>query len=106
MTCHRAVVDAIHGALTDIEAAHLGDLIDPRQFAGCWNPRLVMPGGDLSHHAWGVALDINYDANSTGLESAQDARVVAIFEKRGFTWGGEWLVPDPSHFEYLRPPAG
>jgi len=27
-------------------------------------------------------------------------------ERWGFTWGGRWLVPDPAHFEYLRPPAG
>jgi hypothetical protein len=27
-------------------------------------------------------------------------------ERWGFTWGGRWLVPDPAHFEYLRPAAG
>ena len=30
--------------------------------------------------------------------------VVAVMERWGFTWGGRWLVPDPSYFEYLRPP--
>jgi len=105
MRCHRAVVDAVRGALTEIEAANLGDLIDPEGFAGCWNPRLVVAdGADVSHHAWGVALDVNYSANPTGRESLQDPRLVEIFQQWGFTWGGNWLVTDPAHFEYVRPP--
>ena len=104
VTCHRAVADAIEGALTELAQANLGNLVNPQDFAGCWNPRLVTAGGDLSHHAWGVALDINYQANQTGRESVQDQRLVATFERWGFTWGGEWLVSDPAHFEYLQPP--
>ena len=104
MRCHRAVVDAIEGALTEIEESNLADLVDPAGFAGCWNSRLVVPGSDMSRHAWGVALDINYDANPTGRESVQDPRLVEIFRHWGFTWGGEWLVPDPAHFEYIEPP--
>lgn len=107
MRCHRAVVDAVRGALAEIEAANLGDLVDPDGFAGCWNPRLVLAEGDnVSHHAWGVALDVNYDANPTGRDSLQDPRLVEIFQTWGFTWGGDWLVTDPAHFEYVRPPAG
>jgi hypothetical protein len=36
-----------------------------------------------------------------------DRRVVAVFTSLGFQWGGEWLIPDGMHFEYLTaPPAG
>jgi hypothetical protein len=28
-----------------------------------------------------------------------DPRVVAIFEKWGFRWGGRWTKPDGMHFE-------
>lgn len=105
VTCHRLVIDAIAGALGELEAANLAHLVDPTEFAGCWNSRLVVPGADLSHHAWGVAFDINYDTNVTGRESQQDPRLVDIFDQWGFTWGGEWLIRDPAHFEYLHPPA-
>lgn len=102
--CHRAVIDAVESALREIESANLSALVDPAGFAGCWNPRLVQPGGDLSHHAWGVAFDINYSANPTCQESAQDHRLVDVFDRWGFTWGGNWLCPDPAHFEYAAPP--
>lgn len=104
VTCHRGVIDAVEGALAELETANLASLVDPASFAGCWNSRLVVPGGDMSRHAWGVALDINYDANPTGRESLQDPRLVEVFERWGFTWGGEWLVRDPAHFEYIQPP--
>jgi len=106
MRCHRAVVDAIEGALTEIADAGLAALVDPAGFAGCWNPRLVVPGSDMSRHAWGVALDVNYDTNPTGRESVQDPRLVDVFRRWGFTWGGEWLLPDPAHFEFVEPPEG
>ena len=86
-------------------AEQLSFLVDPDGFAGCWNPRFTRSGTSVSRHAWGVALDVNYDANPTSLASVQDPRLVELFERSGFTWGGEWFVPDPAHFEYLRPPA-
>jgi D-alanyl-D-alanine carboxypeptidase-like protein len=104
MRCHRAVLDAIEGAMTELAAENLAGLVDPASYAGCWNPRLVAPGGDLSHHAWGVAFDLNYDSNPTGHSSVQDPRLVAVLERWGFTWGGDWLLRDPAHFEYLEPP--
>ena len=32
--------------------------------------------------------------------------MVKIFEQWGFTWGGQWLVPDGMHFEFVRFPSG
>ncbi|MBW3661683.1 MAG: M15 family metallopeptidase [Actinobacteria bacterium] len=102
--CHRGIVDALRGALEDLVARGLAHLVDPTAFAGCHNPRLTTPGGSVSHHAWGVAFDLNYDANPTGIASVQDPRLVETLERWGFTWGGFWLVPDPAHFEYRGPP--
>jgi hypothetical protein len=31
-----------------------------------------------------------------------DPRIVKIFEKWGFVWGGYWDRPDPMHFELAR----
>jgi hypothetical protein len=93
----------LRAALSDLAKRNLAHLIDPDAFAGCWNPRRIdADGEELSHHAWGVALDVNWAKNPTGLGSVQDERLVSTLERYGFTWGGEWLVPDPAHFEYLR----
>jgi hypothetical protein len=106
MRCHRAVVDAIEGALRELQASGLEGLVDPEAFKGCWNPRLVRNGDDISRHAWGVAVDLNYDDNPTGLESVQDERLVAVMDRWGFTWGGNWLKPDAGHFEFVGLPTG
>jgi hypothetical protein len=104
-TCHRAFLPALEGAMAELVERSLEHLVDPEGFAGCWNPRLIGPGAGISRHAWGAAVDINFGANPTGLQSSQDPRLVEVMERWGFTWGGFWLVPDPAHFEYLRPPA-
>ncbi|HWL66491.1 MAG TPA: M15 family metallopeptidase [Actinomycetota bacterium] len=31
-----------------------------------------------------------------------DPRIVEIFAKWGFAWGGHWSTPDPMHFELSR----
>ena len=103
--CHRAVLPALEGALTELEERNLSGLLDRGGFAGCWAPRAIEPGAPLSRHAWGVAIDVNVTKNPTGVGSAQDPRLVEVMRRWGFTSGSQWLVPDPAHFEYLRPPA-
>ena len=102
--CNRALLPALAGAMRELQQRNLAGLVDPAGFAGCWNSRLTRSGGGVSRHAWGAAVDLNVAGNPTGLASAQDRRLVEVMERWGFTWGGRWLVPDPAHFEYLRPP--
>jgi hypothetical protein len=102
--CHREVADALAGALGEVASANLAGLIDPDGFAGCWNARNTRAGTSVSRHAWGVAVDLNFGTNPTGLASVQDPRLVAIFRRWGFTDGSGWLVPDAGHFEYVSPP--
>jgi hypothetical protein len=104
--CNRVLLPALAGAMRELERRNLARLVDPAAFAGCWNSRLTRGGTGVSRHAWGAAVDLNVAGNPTGLASAQDPRLVEVMERWGFTWGGRWLVPDPAHFEYLRPPAG
>jgi len=103
--CNRVLLPALAGAMRELERHNLAGLVDPAAFAGCWNSRLTRSGTGVSRHAWGAAVDLNVAGNPTGLASAQDPRLVEAMERWGFTWGGRWLVPDPAHFEYLRPPA-
>jgi D-alanyl-D-alanine carboxypeptidase len=104
--CNRVLLPALAGAMRELERRNLARLVDPAAFAGCWSSRLTRSGTGVSRHAWGAAVDLNVAGNPTGLASAQDPRLVEVMERWGFTWGGRWLVPDPAHFEYLRPPAG
>ncbi|HEX8135086.1 MAG TPA: M15 family metallopeptidase [Actinomycetes bacterium] len=103
--CNRVLLPALAGAMRELEEHNLAGLVDPAAFAGCWNSRLTRGGDGASRHAWGAAVDLNIAGNPTGLDSAQDPRLVEVMERWGFTWGGRWLVPDPAHFEYLRPPT-
>lgn len=106
--CHRAVLPVLRRALGEVDRRGLGDLVDPGDYGGCFSPRFLNrdPQAGLSHHAWGIAIDLNVSGNRFGREPTMDRRVVEVFERQGFTWGGRWLVPDGMHFEFLRFPSG
>lgn len=74
-----------------------------------------------SHHAWGLAIDLvpsTYDGRHVYWRWSRDLdeegwdeipmaqrwspprRVVEIFERHGFVWGGKWAHFDTIHFEY------
>ena len=101
--CHRGIIDALVGALTEIERAGLAALVHQAGYDGCFVPRFVAGSDSLSRHAWGAAFDIGVSTNPTGVESAQDPRLVEIFRRWGFTSGDSWLIPDAGHFEYVEP---
>lgn len=104
VTCHETVAEMLDGAMTQLVEEGLAHLVDPDGFAGCWNPRYIRPltgsPAGVSRHAWGAAVDINTATNQMGSAGDQDPRLVEIMLDWGFTWGGDWLVPDPMHFEY------
>ena len=107
ITCHRLLFPQLEQALSHIRRQGLAHTIHPRQFSGCFSARFIglNPGGRLSHHSWGMAIDINAEENTFGTKGNMDMRVVDIFEDRwGFTWGGRWVVPDAMHFEWIKFP--
>jgi hypothetical protein len=108
VTCNRSIFPQLVGALTEIQREGLAHLVDPADYGGCYSPRFVNhnPSVGISHHSWGVAIDINVSQNPFGHSPSQDPRIVRAFADWGFTWGGNWLVPDGMHFEYLNPPHG
>ena len=83
-----------------VERRGLGRLI--RSTAGCFNARTVArsPTNPPSFHAYGAAVDINAPENAFGATPTMDPRIVAIFDRLGFNWGGRFLIPDGMHFEY------
>jgi hypothetical protein len=106
--CNRAIVPQLRGALAELEASGLGQLINTGGYGGCFSPRFVnrIPSAGISHHAWGAAVDINVAANPYGRPPTQDRRLVAIFTRWGFAWGGRFLIPDGQHFEFVRFASG
>ena len=66
----------------------------------------------LSVHAFGAAIDINVKSahywrwakpNQQGVYQWRNKipkKIIDIFEKHGFIWGGRWYHFDTMHFEY------
>lgn len=105
VTCNRVIIPQMRSGLREIVERGLEHLITA-DFGGCYSPRTIIsgPGARLSHHAYGIAFDLNVGENGYGRQPTLDPRIVDIFEKQGFTWGGRWLVPDGMHFEWSRFP--
>lgn len=105
VTCHRAIVDQLRGAMEELRDGALGDSV--RSFHGCFVPRFITrdPTALISHHTWGVAFDLNLPGNYYGQTPHQDEELVETLERWGFLWGGDFVVPDGNHFEYRRAPA-
>jgi hypothetical protein len=103
VTCNAALFPQLTAAMRDLEASGNGALI--RSYHGCFAPRFVNrdPGAMLSHHAWGIAIDLNLAGNTFGDPPHQPAELVRTLRAWGFLWGGTFIVPDGNHFEYRRP---
>lgn len=102
--CHRLLVPQLRAALEEVERAGLAPLLRPDDYGGCYVPRFIDrdPSKPLSMHAFGLAVDLNVSTNLLGTPGDMDPRIVEIFERWGFAWGGRWSRPDPMHFELER----
>ena len=112
VTCNRTVLAAARSTLLEIQRLDLAELIDgadSRRNGGCFGAREIRTnvgtsGHDLSRHAWGAALDINPSTNRFGSKPTMDPRIVDVFRRHGFAWGGSFMIPDGMHFEYIGEP--
>jgi hypothetical protein len=106
VTCNRVLIPQLRAAMADLRGRGLASLV--RSYDGCFAPKYVNrdPAAMISHHAWGIAVDLNASTNPYGTIPHQDPRLVRVMERWGFIWGGTFIVPDGNHFEYRRSPAG
>ena len=102
VTCNKVMIPQLRAALQEVVDRGLAKTIDPKQYAGCYYPRFIANSTQLSNHAFGLAVDMNTAGNQRGTVGEMDRTVVAIFERWGFTWGGNWKWTDPMHFEMNR----
>ncbi len=80
--------------------------------AGTFNWRVIAEEKRLSPHSFGIAIDIDAATGdywlwkagpggaTTGYRNRIPMKIVDIFEKHGFIWGGKWYRYDTLHFEY------
>lgn len=85
------------------------DIANANQYGGCSIgqarlSRVGVSGGIVSRHSWGQALDVSTVSNCQGCVPKMDCRIVRIFRKHGFAWGGNFLTPDGMHFEWVGQP--
>lgn len=105
--CHKVVVTAIQGALSEIKAKGLQrhvDVANANRYGGCYVGRYNRMAGTFgapSRHAYGAALDINTTQNYQWSVPKMNCDVVRIFRKWGFAWGGNFWPADGMHFEYV-----
>jgi hypothetical protein len=90
--------DRFGGLVKDLEDA--GIRINPNASGG-YNPRNIRGSNKPSNHAFGRAIDINWDENPMGQQGKINPEVArSLAAKHGMTWGGDWKNrPDPMHFE-------
>jgi hypothetical protein len=96
--CHVRAVPKFEAAFQEVKDAGLWRLL--HTFDGCFNFRPVRgTTGKISTHAWGISVDLNAASNPLGKPGDMDIRIVEVFEKHGFVWGGRWSRRDDQHFQ-------
>jgi hypothetical protein len=109
--CNQNIKADLTAALQDVVDAGLAGLIDlanTNTYGGCYGPRFTRIVGSqlgtLSRHTWAQALDTNTAQNCQGCVPKMDCRIVRIFRKHNFAWGGNFINPDGMHFEWVGEP--
>lgn len=111
LTVHRKLTTEITAAFE--EMAKIKFPIDPKCTAGYTWRVMASNGSKLSYHSYGCVVDVNWEHNGatyTGWpykpgkdKLAVTKKVVAVWKKHGFYWGGDWSAGyfDPMHFTYV-----
>ncbi len=110
--CNSTVKADLRAALQEVVDSGLSWAIDAANanaYGGCATgsvrfARITQALGSVSRHSWGQPLDTNTVSNCQGCVPKMDCRVVRIFRKHGFAWGGNFLTPDGMHFEWVGEP--
>jgi hypothetical protein len=98
--CHKAMLAQLRMVMLEVQRLGLSKAI--YDYGGCYVPRYIAGKSTLSNHSFGTAIDLNVQDNLRGVPGKMDRRVVSIFKRFGFAWGGDWRWTDPMHFELAR----
>jgi D-alanyl-D-alanine carboxypeptidase-like protein len=105
VACNERLLPQLRGAMKDLVTQGLESTI--HSFDGCFVARFDPSSlsGSISLNAWGAAVDVNADTNRTGSPPVQDPGLVSVMEAWGFGWGGDLIVPNGMHFDFLSRPV-
>ena len=96
---HHRIVDRMAEAFDILWVAGQWGLL--KDCGGCYCWRSQRKAAALSHHAWGIAVDLNCRDNPFQRPPKMPVQVVRAFMRAGFVWGGDWLRRrDGMHFEF------
>jgi len=99
--CHAKVADSLLRILTALSKSPYSHLL--KQYAGCFNNRLMRNGSSPSLHARGAAVDFNPGSNGNLQSWPHDAsmpfEVMEIFAKEGWLAAGAFWSRDAMHFQ-------
>jgi hypothetical protein len=98
--CHYLLKDIFADVFTKILVMNLEK--ECKYFGGCYSFRAKRNSKKLSVHSWGCAIDLNPETNQLGTKGDMHPDIVKIFEDHGFVWGGNFSVPDPMHFQFVK----
>ena len=100
ITCHKKLARTFFNVFEEIKISKLESEI--KSFGGAFNYRTKRRSGNFSTHSWGIAIDLNPLSNAMGTKGDMHPKIVEIFRKHGFKWGGDWAGKgcDPMHFQY------
>ena len=107
--CNKTVKSDLTAALQEVVDSGLAggvDAANSNSYGGCSSgqarlARITQSLGSVSRHSWGQPIDINTVTNCQGCVPKMDCRIVRIFRKHNFAWGGNFLTPDGMHFEWV-----
>jgi hypothetical protein len=101
---NQRIVPSLDSLQKDMKAAKTGYSFDEIE---TYNYREKIGGNGISLHSWGIAMDVNpgrnpYQLGNYGAPQTDiPPKVVGVFKKNGFAWGGDWVgEEDPMHFEW------
>lgn len=102
VACHILMVPVFTAVFNEIHSAGLWSLL--KTFDGIYNCRSIKGSENRSTHSWGISVDLNAATNRQGSIGNMDRRIVQIFEKHGFHWGGRFSGRrrDDMHFEFVK----
>jgi hypothetical protein len=101
VTCHKTYTEMLRRAMTELEEAGKGAVVNRGSFRGCWNARFIAGRRAISHHSFGAAADINFFEPLDGPYSPTDPDLLIALYNVGMTSGHVWVNPDPGHFEWF-----
>lgn len=111
LTVHKKLTTEITAVFEDMAKMHFP--IDPGCTAGYSWRVMASNSNKLSYHSYGCVVDVNWEHNGAAYTGwpykpgkdklAVTEKVVTIWKKHGFYWGGDWSASyfDPMHFTYV-----